>query len=310
MLARMNRLLKRPILVFLCAFLLLTLAACAESIATPTETDADVLLTAQASNPLPTAMVAAGARVSASPLCLVQTFTTVSVDADYVTTKQGDMLAWNPASDQLAYVRPVNGRWGWFVGDLVVYDFTLQKDIFTSADLEVMGDMAWSPDGSNLAYVVLDPEEKTYTVYVGGLVTGLSADIFGSSAKTDEYSSTKGILGWVSDRNVEVASSCGVDCMQKYNYNTDTSVLTKEEETRKNEDPSLDLVNQTTSPDGVWSVVVDEKNNVWLANAKTKVAAVISAGTAVEEIKWSPDSRYLSLRFSGEIKVFDVTCKK
>ncbi len=310
MLARMNRLLKRPILVLLCAFLLLTLAACTDTIATPTETDTDVLLTAQAANPLPTAMVAEGARVADSPVCLVQTFTTVSVDSDYVTTKQGDMLAWNPASDQLAYVRPVNGRWGWFVGDLVVYDFTLKKEIFTTADLEVMGDTAWSADGSNLAYVVLDPEEKTYTIYVGGLANGLSVDIFGSSAKTDDYSSTKGILGWISERNVEVTSSCGLDCMQKYNYNTETSVLTKDEQTRKNEDPSLDLVNQMTSPDGVWTVAVDENDNVWLANAKTKIASIISADTAVEEIKWSPDSRYLSLRFSGEIKVFDVTCKK
>jgi len=310
MLAGMNRLLKRPILVLLCAFLLLTLAACAETIVTPTETDADVLLTAQAANPLPTAMVAEGARVAASPVCLVQTFTTVSVDSDYVTTKQGDMLAWNPVSDQLAYVRPVNGRWGWFVGDLVVYDFTLKKEIFTTVDLEVMGDTAWSADGSNLAYVVLDPEEKTYTVYVGGLANGLSVDIFGSSVKTDDYSSTKGILGWISERNVEVTSSCGLDCMQKYNFNTETSVLTKDEQTRKNEDPSLDLVNQTTSPDGLWTISVDENNNVWLANAKTKIASIISADTAVEEIKWSPDSRYLSLRFSGEIKVFDVTCKK
>ncbi len=310
MLADMNRLLKRPILVFLSVFLLLTLPACAETIATPTETGADVLLTAQAVNPLPTAMVGQGARVAASPVCLVQTFTPVSVDSDYVTTRQGDMLAWNPVSDQLAYVRPVNGRWGWFVGDLVIYDFNLKQEIFTTSDLEVMGDTAWSPDGTNLAYVVLDPEEKTYTVYVGGLANGLSVDIFGSSAKTDDYSSTKGILGWINERNLEVTSSCGLDCVQIYNYNTQTSVLTKDEEIRKNEDPSLDLVNQTTSPDGVWSLVVDENNNVWLANARTRIASIISADTAVEEIKWSPDSRYLSLRFSGEIKVFDVTCNK
>lgn len=306
----MNRLFKRPILVFLLSTLLLVLAACTDTIATPTETDADVLLTAQAANPLPTEMVAQGARVAASPVCLVQTFVTVGVNSDYVDTKQGDMLAWHPTRDELAYINPANGRWGWFVGNLTVYDFELQKEVLATSDLEVMGDITWSPDGSNLAYVVLDPQEKTYTVYVGGLASGLSVDIFGSSAKTDDYSSTKGILEWVSDRNVVVTSSCGLDCSRKYNYNTETSVMTSEEETRKNEDPSLDLVNQTTSPDGVWTVAVDQNDNVWLSNAKTRVASVISTDAVVEEIKWSTDSRYLALRFSGSIKVFDTTCTK
>jgi hypothetical protein len=193
----MKRQIKRPILVFLLSTLLLVLVACTDTIATPTETDTDVLLTAQAANPLPTEMSAQGDRVAASAACQVQEFIPVGVTSDYLDTKQGDMLAWNPVRDELAYVRPANGRWGWFVGDLVVYNFELQKEIYATSDLEVMGDITWAPDGSNLAYVVLNPDEKVYTVYVGGLTSSLSVDIFGSSAKTDDYSSAKGILDWV-----------------------------------------------------------------------------------------------------------------
>ncbi len=310
MLAGMNLQIKRPLLVFLFSTLFLILAACTETIATPTETDTDVLLTAQAANPLPTEMSAQGARVAAATACQVQEFTTVGVNSDYLETKQGDMLAWNPVRDELAYVRPANGRWGWFVGDLVVYNFELQKEIYTTSELEVMGDLTWSPDGSNLAYVVLNPDEKVYTVYVGGLTSSLSVDIFGSSAKTDDYSSVKGILEWTSNRNVVVTSSCGLDCSRQYNYNTETSVMTKGDETRKNEDPSLDFTNQFTSPDSRWTVAIDNRDNVWLSNAKTKIASVISAETIVQEIKWSSDSRYLALRFSDKIKIFDMNCKK
>jgi tricorn protease-like protein len=86
--------------------------------------------------------------------------------------------------------------------------------------------------------------------------------------------------------------------------------MTKGDETRKNQDTSLDLTNQFTSPNGLWSVALDDRDNLWLANSKTKIASVISAETVVQEIKWSSDSRYLALRFNDKIRIFDMNCKK
>ena len=304
----------KTLMLILASFaLLIAASACSSVGTTSTLTAADVLLTAEASSPLPTAMAGEGLRVVPAAVCLRQDYVTVSVNDqpdDVSYDPQGDLLAWNPNRDELAYLRPTAGRWGWFVGDLVVYDFELKKEIFTTTTLEVFGDLTWSPDGTNLAYVVLNPDEKSYTVYVGGLAQSLSTDIFGTSARTDDYSSKKGITGWNDSTSLLVTSSCGLDCSRGYNFNTDTQVLSTQAETRKSEDQSLILANQNTSPDGAWQVTVDVDNNVWLAKLASKTASIISTGKIVREIKWSASSKYLSIRFTDDIKIFDVTCKK
>lgn len=290
--------------------LLAAVAACTSTGTTSTTlTDGNILLTAQAANPLPTEMAGQGLKVVTPKVCQVQQFVTIGTNSDFVNDPQGDSMAWNPVSNELAYLRPVNGRWEWFVGDLVVYDFALKKEVYTTTDLEVFGDLTWSTDGTDLAYVVLNPEEKVYTVYVGGLTRSLNIDIFGSSAGTDEYSSAKGISEWQSPTNLVVTSSCGLDCSRLYNYNTETGVLTKQNEIRKIEDSSLTLVNQNTSPDNNWSVFMDQKDNLWLSNADKGSAFIISTGVTVYEVKWSADSKYLALRFADSIKVLNVTCK-
>jgi hypothetical protein len=291
---------------------LLVLSACSTTSSTSPVTDADILLTAQAASPLPTEMSGQGLRVVPAEVCKMQEFVpikTADQQSGFINDPQGDMLAWSPVRDELAYVRPFNGKWDWFVGDMVVYDLELQKEVYTSSNLEVFGDLTWSTDGANLAYVVLNPKENAYTVYVGGLTQSLSTDIFGASAKTDDYSSKKGISGWNSATDVVVTSSCGVDCSTIYNYNTQTQVLSKQNETRKNEDKSLVLVNQTTSPDKKWNVAVDESNNVWLSDVSAGKASIISTGSAVSEIKWSSSSKYLAIRFGDTIKLFDMACK-
>lgn len=304
---------KTLLLIGLGLAFLVGIGACTSSGTIPTLTDANTLLTAQAANPLPTEMAGQGLRVVPADVCQVQEYETVSNSDPQDATMadpHGDMMAWSPERDELAYLRPVNGRWAWFVGDLVVYDFEMQKEVYTTKNLEVFGDLTWSPDGADMAYIVLNPAEKVYTVYVGGLTQSLSVDIFGSSAKTDDYSSKKGIIGWDSGRNIVATSSCGLDCSRSYNYNTETQILTKQTETRKNADTSLTLVNQNTSPNGLWKVVVDQKDNVWLAKVDSGVASVISAGDAVREIKWSSSSKYLAIRYIDNVKIYDVTCKK
>jgi hypothetical protein len=265
-----------------------------------------VLATAQALNPLPTEMSSLGLQMAQSDACLVKEDASITID-----DKQGDLLAWSPVNDELAYVRPANGRWAWFVGDLVLYDVDLAKEAYTSSDLQVFGDITWSPEGNGLAYVVLDSSRKVYTVHVLNMLTGSDVDIFASSsAITDEWSSTKGVTNWVSERNVVVTSSCGLDCARIFNFNTETSAMTIDGEERKNEDSSLDLTNQMASPDGVWTLAIDTQDNLWAANQETGKAYILLANTTVDEIKWSVDSKYVALRTAEKVQIYQLGCKK
>ena len=285
---------------------LLAISACSTTAADDGMDNTDVLATAQAANPLPTEMSGLGLQMAKSDACLVKEDASITIDS-----KQGDLLAWSPVNDELAYVRPPNGRWAWFVGDLVLYDIDLAKESYTTTDRQVFGDVAWSPDGNALAYVVLDSSKELYSVYVLNLLTGSDLEIFsGNSAKTDEWSSTKGVTNWVSERNVVVTSSCGLDCARIFNYNIETSVMTIDGEVRKNEDKSLDLNNEMTSPDGVWTLAVDTQDNLWMSNQKTGKVFILLAAATVEEIKWSVDSRYVALRTAEKVQIYQVGCKK
>lgn len=282
---------------------LLAISACSTAADTGMD-NTDVLATAQAVNTLPTEMSSLGLQTAESDACLVKEDASITIDS-----KQGDLLAWSPVNDELAYVRPANGRWAWFVGDLVLYDINLAKETYTTTDRQVFGDVTWSPDGNALAYVVLDSSKKIYSVYVLNLLTGSDLEIFsGNSAKTDEWSSTKGVSLWVSERNVVVTSSCGLDCARIFNYNVETSVMTIDGEVRKNEDKSLDHNTEMTSPDGTWTLAVDTQDNLWMANRKTGKAFILLAATTVEEVKWSLDSRYVALRTAEKIQIYQVNC--
>ena len=298
---------KYPTLILIVTMLLFlaALTACSSGDTEVIEiSDADALATVQASSPLPTQMAGEGMRSSKSTACLVWEDASISTD-----TNQGDLLAWSPNGKSLAYVRPENNRWAWFVGDLVVYGINESEETYASADLEVFGDLTWSPDGNSLAYVVLDPAIKTYTAHVVDLTTGSDILVFtGSSAQTDEWSSTKGIRSWTDDRSVVVTSSCGLDCSRVYSYNVESGVMTISGETRKNEDLSLMLTNEMTSPDDIWQIEVDNLDNLWLANSETGRAFILLAATEVSEMKWSPDSKYLAIRIEEKVQVFQPDC--
>jgi len=100
-----------------------------------------------------------------------------------------------------------------------------------------------------------------------------------------------------------------LDCARIYNYNIETGVITINGEERTNEDPSLTLDNEMTSPDGTYTLAVDTQDNLWMANGKTGKAFILLAATPVEEIKWSVDSRFIALRTAEKIQVYQVGCK-
>jgi Periplasmic component of the Tol biopolymer transport system len=294
---------------FLCAACLaLVLLAGACSVNLPggtTDAEAEVLLTAEASNPLPTQMANQSLAVVPTKACQVDKFVSVQTKAS-----QGDMLAWSPTGDTLAYVTPSNEKWGWFVGNLVIEDIANQKAVYTSQSQEVAGDLTWSPDGSQLAYVVLDPKSKVYTVDVLNLSTGKLQDVFGFSPVTDSWSSPKGIDKWTDSYTLIVNASCDVDCVRPYTFNTQTGKLTQGEEMRKSQDLSLDLTNEMVSSNSRWTLAIDNNDNLWLASAANHQASIILAGTTTTEFKWSKDSGYLAVRTDDSVLVYQPICSK
>jgi hypothetical protein len=301
---------KRSQFILLCAAsltLLLLAAACSTKLTTGTTSDADVLLTAEAANPLPTQLANQGLSVVQTKACQVDKFVSVQTKA-----QQGDMLAWSPVGNSLAYVTPVNEKWGWFVGDLVIEDVASQKVVYTSQDLEVAGDVTWSPDGSQLAFVVLDPKVKVYTVDVLDLSSSKVQDAFGDSAATDQWSAPKGIDKWSDSHTLLMNASCDVDCSRVYTFDTQSGQLTSDAttDTRKAEDHSLNLVNQPSSLNSSWQIVSDNNDNVWMSSTVNHQASVILTGTTINEIKWSGDSSYLALRTDDSVLIYQPVCSK
>lgn len=299
-----------------CLFGIFLAAACTPVPAnTSAPSDADILLTAQASNPLPTEFANQGLSVVKTQACLVDTFVSVQVNDEntlpQMNDPQGDMIAWSPVGDELAYVTPTNGRWAWFVGDLVVFDMKTNKVIFTSQNQQVSGDLTWSPDGKWLAYIVLDAKSKIYTIDVLDMQTGTSQDIFTAiSPQTDNWASPKGITGWANANTLMVTSDCDVDCSRSYSYDLQSGKLTAQGDGRKKDDLSLNVTNQLVSPDAKWQVAVDINNNAWISAKTSGQASIISSGSPIDEIKWSHDSSYLAMRTDDSIILYEPVCTK
>ncbi len=240
-----------------------------------------------------------------SQTCLI--LETAAIQTDEL---QGDLMAWSPVSDQLALVQPVNQYSGWYVGNILVYDAKEKGEVAISENAAVFGDLAWSPDGQNLAYVALDQQEGIYTIKIWTLTDVFEKDLFGDieSARTNDYSSAKGIRGWAPEQNLTVVSSCGVDCVRVYEYNPVSLSLIVQGEVRQNEDTSLVLQNEMTSPDGKWSIYVDDDDDLWLTAVQTNVVSLLLPRIEMIEAKWSADSHYLALRTADQVKVYELGC--
>ena len=286
--------------------MLVVLTACSSDVTIPTPSEKDLLLTAQAANPLPTQISGQGLSMVGTSACQVQKFVSVQTDKE-----QGEMISWAPSGNILAYVTPNNEKWGWFVGNLVVLDVDKNNVLYTTTDIRVAGDLTWSPDGKKLAFVVLDPQAKVYNVEILDLESKSLQQVFSSDeAKTDDWSSPKGIHEWIDSTILEVMSSCEVDCSRSYDFNTATSQMTIGAEIRKQEDSSLSVNSELNSPDGIWQLTIDTKNNTWMSSTKKHQVSIILADTAVSEIKWSGDSSYLALRVDESVLLFEPVCKQ
>jgi dipeptidyl aminopeptidase/acylaminoacyl peptidase len=286
------------------ALALLLLSACGTSgdVAMATQT---AIAATQSLIPLPTQLSGLQMQVDATQACVVQSYPVI-----HVQSAQGDLIAWSPVADTLAFVQPADQSWGWYGGRLMTYNVARRSSLLLSSDQEVYGDVTWSPDGNSLAYVVYDQENSLYTVRVVGKDGGSSTDIFGSTAnaRTDDWSSPKGITGWQSATLLNVTSSCGVDCSRAYAYDTASSQLQAQGEMRKSEDSSLESINAFTSPDTRWQIFVDADENIWLLDVVQKDAAVLLANTTLDEVKWAESSDYFALRAQNQVLIYAVDC--
>ncbi|MEN4013527.1 MAG: hypothetical protein ROW48_15945 [Bellilinea sp.] len=229
---------------------------------------------------------------------------------------QGDLLAWSPLEDKLAYVSPHNDMWGWYEGDLVVLDLA-NGERQGSADIKVNGDLTWSPNGERIAFITFRPAENQYSVMVYSLLDGSTMDLY-TIAATDEFASRKGIIGWRSDQVLQISETCGIDCVRFVELDLVSGQGVVLEETRQNMDTSLQVPlnqpgvvphrnwrNANWSPTAGLVFFTDRNGVAWLGNLSdnTKFALPIDR-TGVEETKWSPDERMIAVRTAINVTVF------
>jgi len=284
--------------------------------ATPVVTQAGPVIT---STPRPGATQAYA--VIPAQACPVVTLPALRAD-----TPQDGFMAWKPASDGLAYVAARSDQ-EWYVGDLAVAS---GKDFSTSAtltkDIQVAGDMLWSPDGTTIAFAAYRQEDAVYTVMVAG-ENRAAVDLFpGQAAHTDAFASPKQVLQWVSPTLLSVDVTCGMDCEQLLDVNVTDGVISKSgDPVRKGAvvpaaaatagralptgEPFPPMSSQVWSPDGSQIAFLDDQGNPWLLSVKdfTQYPLNVNNGN-VMEMAWSPDGKLLAIRLDGSVVAFKMGC--
>ena len=270
--------------------------------------------------PLPTSTAPEFPTV-ADQSCLIATLEPLRTDAP-----QGDLLAWQPEKDVLAYAGPALNS-NWFAGTIMLAsgpDFAAPVNLAPEA--HVFGDLTWSPDGSLLAYVSLRISDGIYTILTNTPQAGPAQDwLPGETANTGSGPSSKAISGWLPGPRLSVLSACGPDCDQITEIDLNTGqVSAVGEQIRRSKDRlainyhKLEydaevypyMVVADWSPDGQKIVYFDEDDRTWVLLVKGKEQYILDVGIAFpREAKWSFDNRLLAVRTDDFIYVFDTQCK-
>jgi hypothetical protein len=297
-------------------FIPLALAACGLVPSLPTAVPPD---TGPTPTPLPTASSKQFTTV-ADRSCLLATLTPLRVDAP-----QGDLLAWRPASSDLAYVGPASNS-NWFVGTLhLVSGPDYQNPIQMAPDALVFGSLAWSPSGDQLAFAALRLSDSVYTLMTAPAAGGSSQDwLPGETAHTGPQSSRKAIQRWTDDDHLRYLSACGPDCDQIMQLDLTDGQVSQVGEQIRLDKASLDVHNnvidydETFYPymiDPTWSAdlskiaYVDEDDRAMLLLVKDQVQYILDIGVGTpREAQWAPDNRTLALRTDDVIYLFDTLC--
>lgn len=244
-----------------------------------------------------------------------------------ISSPQGDLIAWAPGQLELAYLLPKPG-YSWFTGDLAIASgkgFQDQKTLTSQVDIS--GGLSWSPDGKRIAFLALRPSEQVYTVMAMWYDGSGMVDLFpGDSARTDEWSSPKGILGWASPDLLKAVISCGAGCDQAVEIDVASGKRVSTGEPghgdikKDNWQPSRytiefdasrfpAMIYPSWSLDGKNIAYFDEEGNLWVLRRGEKSRFPIDTGhLQASEAKWSYDSHYLAVRTDGRIMILEIPC--
>ncbi len=250
----------------------------------------------------------------------------------FQNAEDGGIFSWADNVNKLAYVVPQNRYWAWFSGDAEVLDFEenlyIPRSVSTTG-LNVFGDFAFNPSATKLAFVVLRPSEKVYSVMVASLMSDMkmTVDLFpDTGAVTDGYSSAKSVIDWHDDDSVRVATSCGADCERIYLINTVTGSTQLLEETRKRghdgrvfpmKEVTYDVRHYPAMINPVWSwdnryvLYSDELQKTWILDDQTKEQFEIPiVGPDIWQVSWSYDARFVAIRLRESLAVYKIDCNE
>lgn len=265
-----------------------------------------------------------GIAVVSSPYCPVADWNTIQTKEP-----QGDLMAWSPEGEMLAWIEP--GKTGnWSAGNLVISSGErLEERIQLNIDALAFGSLSWSADGKILAFVALRRSDSLYTV----MTVDLSGDrpkikdrLPDEAARTDEWGSAKAIAGWSGERQVTVISSCGADCDEQITIDLDLGSWKAEPAAlrkslpdywrignhRPVDDPEQypPMVEEPSwSQDGDFMAYIDERNTLWVINLPDKDQFRIPYHLGyIQEVKWSQNSRKMTVRNESRIFLFSMDC--
>jgi hypothetical protein len=257
--------------------------------------------------------------LSASPACRVG-----ELSAIRVLDNQGDLLAWSPLDDTLAYIGS-GDRSVWLVGPLMAAsppDFTNPLTLAAHA----VGGLSWSPQGQRIAYLSLRGTDGLYTLNVVSRDGTGHQDLFaGEAAKTDEWSGAKRVTGWPSEDSLQLLASCGsscsmpveVDLLEGVRRNLSTPLTGRFDYwaiTRNipEEVPSdlAGLGQANWSADESRVAYIDTRSNLWVIDLSNETQFRLDTGRSprLAEPKWSASGRYLAVRADTQLLVFDFEC--
>jgi hypothetical protein len=269
--------------------------------------------------PLPTSSVP-GIAITPPQACLVAEHGMVRV-----YRPQGDLIAWSPTANTLAYVASTKDS-SWNVGELTLLSAPLFNNPIRLAT-QVAGELSWSPKAIFIAYLGLRRSDNLYTI---GLVNSdgrATRDFFpAEQARTDSYGSLKAILEWMDEARLRVFTSCGIDCLQGMDIGVLTGLITPLGDPIGST-PELwsvhtnqlsrvpaeysDLAGQLNwSPDENSIAYIDENGSAWVIEVPTGSMYPLDIGTygTAIESDWSYDSQYLALQVDQNLKVFSFDC--
>ena len=269
---------------------------------------------------------------------------------------QGDLIAWQPLPSgqgskknlggNIAYLAPAE-RTSWFTGELkLALGPTYEKHLSLAPGIHANGSLTWSASGSRLAFIAFRSNENLYTVMVVNADGSNLVDLFPNDlARTDSRTSEKAILGWESESELGVLSSCGEECRLSYTVSVDSGdstaggtiseptpvadyhtlsdnlqIHSRIKEYKKEEFPkgirSLDslpdddIITLRSSPDDRMIDFLDKRGFLWLLSQADKTMYPLDIGLRdINETQWSLDSASLGIRAEDRIFIYEVPCR-